>query len=298
MILFSVIIPTYNRSGFITEAVDTILQQTYQEYEVIVVDDGSTDDTAKVIERKYGSDSRVRYFYKENEERAVARNFGLRQARGEYAVFFDSDDLMKPHYLSTLARIIEKNPGVYMLAASYNFIDHNKKESPAPIADLKKEGWYERDFFFKGNILACNYSINIKKPGYHFFPEERELVSMEDWLFLLSNLEKEKIYIVKDICLSMRAHDDRSMSDNQKVIEAKKKATNWAIGHLQLGKSGKKKLLAWSSYFCGIHQYLDHKRTAAMRETLRAIVHGGVNRSFLSLLLKAFLGRQLIKKLK
>ena len=298
MILFSVIIPTYNRAGFIVEAVDTVLQQTYQEFEIIVVDDGSIDNTRDVIGNKYKSDNRVRYFYKQNGERAAARNFGLRQAKGEYAVFFDSDDLMKPHYLATLAGIIEKNPGVYLLAASFNFIDHDKKETPAPITELKKDGWYDRNFFLEGNILACNYSIYIKKPGYHFFQEERELVSMEDWLFLLSNLEKEKIYIVKDICLSMREHDERSMGDNQKVITAKKKATAWALEHLQLNTSGKNKLLAWSSYFCGIHQYLDHKRTAAIREALQAIRHGGVNVSFLSLFLKAFIGRNLIKKLK
>src|SRR5687767_2314894 len=125
MTFFSVIIPTYNRAGFIIEAVDTVLQQTYPEFEVIVVDDGSIDNTAEVIAGKYGSESRVRYFYKQNEERAAARNFGLRQASGEYAVFFDSDDLMKPHYLATLSGIIDTNPGICMLAASYNFIDHD-----------------------------------------------------------------------------------------------------------------------------------------------------------------------------
>jgi glycosyltransferase involved in cell wall biosynthesis len=298
MILFSVIIPTYNRAGFIVEAVDTVLKQTYQEFEIIVVDDGSIDNTGEVINNKYRSDSRVRYFHKQNEERGAARNFGLRQAKGQYAVFFDSDDLMKPHYLATLAGIIDKYPGVYLLAGSYNFIGDDKKEIPAPTIELKKEGWYNREFFLEGNILACNFSICIKNPGYHFFQEERELVSMEDWLFLLSNLEKEKIYIVKDICLSMREHDERTMGDNQKVIKAKRKATTWALEHLQLGKSERNKLMAWSSYFCGIHQYLDFKRRAALREALHAIRRGGMNRNFLSLFLKAFLGRKLIKKLK
>ena len=298
MILFSIIIPTYNRAGFTVEAVDTVLQQTYPEFEIIVVDDGSIDNTGEVIDNKYKSNTKVRYFRKQNEERGAARNFGLRQAKGEYAVFFDSDDLMKPHYLATLAGIIEKNPRVHLLAASYSFIGHDKKEIPAPIAELKREGWYDRDFFLQGNMLACNYCICIKKPGYHFFPEERELASMEDWLFLLLNLENEKIYIAKNICLSMREHDDRSMGDNQKVIIAKKNATAWALKHLRLGRAGKNKLLAWSSYFCGIHQYLDHKRSAAVWEALRAIRQGGPNGSFLSLFLKAFLGRNLIKKLK
>src|SRR6187431_742724 len=102
MIFFSVIIPTYNRAHFILEAVDSILAQNYSSFEAIIVDDGSTDNTRSVIENKYARDTRVRYFQKKNEERGAARNFGLKEAKGNYAVFFDSDDWMQPHYLDTL----------------------------------------------------------------------------------------------------------------------------------------------------------------------------------------------------
>jgi glycosyltransferase involved in cell wall biosynthesis len=73
MITFSVIIPTYNRAGFIAETMDTVLAQTYPHFEVIIVDDGSTDNTRQIIEDRYGKDTRVRYFYKQNEERGAAR---------------------------------------------------------------------------------------------------------------------------------------------------------------------------------------------------------------------------------
>ena len=94
MIFFSVIIPTYNRSTLLINTVDSVLAQNYPHFEVIIVDDGSTDDTQQVVRNTYSNVPQIRYFYKQNEERGAARNFGLKHAKGEYALFFDSDDFM------------------------------------------------------------------------------------------------------------------------------------------------------------------------------------------------------------
>jgi hypothetical protein len=96
----------------------------------------------------------------------------------------------------------------------------------------------------------------------------------------------------------MRQHDERSMSNNQKVIEARKKAMNWALNKLQLSDSKKKTLIAWSHYFCGVHEYLDHKRGAAVNEAIKAIKEDGLNKSFLFLLAKSIVGRKLIKAIR
>lgn len=297
MTFFSIIIPTYNRKDFIVEAIQTVLQQTYPHFEVIVIDDGSTDNTKEGIETRFGMHSQVRYYYRENQERGAARNFGMREAKGNYAVFFDSDDWMKPHYLETLNKVIEENPGIFMLAAKYNFNTGEKKDLPSTLHHIP-EGWYDRFFFLKGNKLAINYCIRIDTRSFHEFPEERDLVPMEDWLFLLMNLEKEKIFIRDKICLTMREHAERSMSDNQKVINARIKATAWLLDRLTLNKEEKKTLLAWSYYFCGIHHYLDHNRNASVRETLKAIKLDGPNIKFLMLLTKSILGRRFIKMIK
>lgn len=297
MIFFSVIIPTYNRAHFITETVDTVLAQTYSHFEVIIVDDGSTDNTKKVVENRYGNDSRVRYFYKQNEERGAARNYGMKQAKGDYAVFFDSDDWMKPSYLSVLNNEIGKQPDIFLLAAKYNYKNGGKTESH-PTLRILKEGWYDRNLFLTGNILACNYCMRINDHSYKPFPEERELASMEDWLFLLRNLEKEKIFIKDEICVTMRQHDERTMVNNQKVIEARKKATAWALQHLGFTEAEKKELIAWSHYFCGVHQYLDYKRNASVQEALAAIRSGGWKKKFLFLLAKSVAGRGFVKTIK
>jgi glycosyltransferase involved in cell wall biosynthesis len=294
MILFSVIIPTYNRAYLISETINTVLLQTYKNFELIIVDDGSTDNTEKIIEEKFSSEKRIKYFYKKNEERGAARNFGLKNAKGDYAVFFDSDDMMKPHYLESLNSIIEKNENIFLLATHYDYFNNGKIETHPEFARLS-EGWYTRINFLQGNFLACNYCIKIKDSSYSLFPEERELTTMEDWLFLLTNLQKKKIFIGKEICISMRQHNERSMMENRKVIAARKKATEWVITNLDLTVSEKKKLKAWSLYFCSIHEYLDHNRVASLKEVLGAIKTGGINKKFIFLFIKVLVGRKIIQ---
>lgn len=108
MPLFSIIIPTFNRSDLLVEALDSVRRQPFQDYELIVVDDGSTDDTPSTLER-YGRDWNgppLRIFRQENSGQGAARNLGIVRATGEYCLFLDSDDLLFPWSLPTIARII------------------------------------------------------------------------------------------------------------------------------------------------------------------------------------------------
>src|SRR5882724_669932 len=105
----SVIIPTYNRAAFVTVAVDSALNQTRVPDEIIVVDDGSTDETDRVL-RQYGPP--VRVVRQENRGRSAARNVGLSQATGDAVMFLDSDDLLMPRNIETCAQVLETHPAV------------------------------------------------------------------------------------------------------------------------------------------------------------------------------------------
>lgn len=102
--LVSVVVPTYNRAGFLVEAMDSVFRQTYRPIELIVIDDGSTDNTVKVVEDwrvKHSSDEQfsLRYTVQKNSGAPAARNLGLIESRGEYIQFLDSDDLLHPEKL-------------------------------------------------------------------------------------------------------------------------------------------------------------------------------------------------------
>lgn len=105
----SVIIPTYNRANCIRDAVNSVLAQSYTDYEIIVVDDGSTDSTDEVL-KAYGG--RIIYAYQENAGVSAARNRGIKEARGGWIAFLDSDDEWLPEKLSRQMECLEKNPDV------------------------------------------------------------------------------------------------------------------------------------------------------------------------------------------
>ncbi len=100
--LFSIITPVYNRQASIGVAIDSMLAQTYLNWELLLVDDGSTDETATICKEYAQRDERIRYMYKENGGVSSARNRGLSEAKGDYILFLDSDDCFKPQTLSVL----------------------------------------------------------------------------------------------------------------------------------------------------------------------------------------------------
>ncbi len=103
---FSVIIPTYNRASFICKAIESVINQTFQEWELVIVDDGSKDNTKEVVERY--KDERIIYVYQENKERSAARNKGIELSRGDYICFLDSDDYYTDSHLQYFYDTIKK----------------------------------------------------------------------------------------------------------------------------------------------------------------------------------------------
>lgn len=120
--MISVIIPLYNKAGSIAQALDSVLAQEYQDFEVVVVDDGSTDGGASVVENY--SDARIRLVRQENAGVSAARNRGIEEARGEYMAFLDADDVWMPGYLSVQYGLTQKYPQCDVFVTNYEF--HNE----------------------------------------------------------------------------------------------------------------------------------------------------------------------------
>ncbi len=104
---FSIIVPVYNAAGFLSATVDTVLSQTFADWELLLIDDGSTDgETGALCDRIAESDARIRSFHKPNGGAGDARNFGIDRASGEYLVFLDSDDFFEPQALEVLQKAV------------------------------------------------------------------------------------------------------------------------------------------------------------------------------------------------
>jgi hypothetical protein len=128
----SVIIPTYNRCDLVQQAIDSVLAQTYQDFELIVIDDGSTDGTGDILKVRYGE--KIIYVRQENKGGPVARNLGLSIAKGKYIAFLDSDDLWTPEKLARQVPILESNPEVAVVACQAWIIDgKDQKLSEIPL---------------------------------------------------------------------------------------------------------------------------------------------------------------------
>ncbi len=107
---YSVIVPVYNRVGEVRDLTDSLLGQTCRDFELIVVEDGSTDRCESVVEEARSKGLNARYFYKPNEGRSIARNYGMERSSGSVLVFFDSDCVVPPTYFETLERELSEHP--------------------------------------------------------------------------------------------------------------------------------------------------------------------------------------------
>jgi len=117
--MVSVVIPTYNRAPYVTMAIESALAQSYQDYEIIVVDDGSTDGTRDVLEPYR---DRIRYMYQDNKGVSAARNTGIQESRGEWIAFLDSDDEWLPNKLEIQIGYVKSYPEICLVAANMTVI--------------------------------------------------------------------------------------------------------------------------------------------------------------------------------
>jgi glycosyltransferase involved in cell wall biosynthesis len=137
----SIVIPTYNRASFLKEAIDSVLSQTYRNFELIVVDDGSTDDTPKLLS-SYGE--KIKVIKKANKGPSAARNRGIKAAKGGWIAFLDSDDVWKPGKLEKQVRFIKDNPEVKICQTEEVWIRNGKRVNPRKKHEMHS-GWiYEQ----------------------------------------------------------------------------------------------------------------------------------------------------------
>lgn len=150
-VALSVVIPVYNIENYLGKCLDSILAQTFQDYEVIVVNDGSTDHTADVCDEYAVKDARIRIIHKENEGVSVARNTGIEVASGEYFLFFDGDDFMEPYTMEELYKVAKEQQADTVVYGYHRYENGKVKETCYPRFD---KAIYEDDAIVKEVLPA------------------------------------------------------------------------------------------------------------------------------------------------
>lgn len=161
----TVIIPTFNRAEYVNTAVDSVLRQSMQEFEIIIVDDGSTDDTAERL-RKYGS--KISYIRTNNQGFALARNTGLQAARGKYIAYLDSDDEYLEHKLEIQAGLLDEYPEIGLVYTEFSAFDdagyydewHLKEYHSSAY---KRGVYYDDVFFHKVPLSQMSFAVRALK---------------------------------------------------------------------------------------------------------------------------------------
>ena len=159
--MLSIVIPLYNKQNSITIAIQSILNQTVSDFEIVVVDDGSTDDSLAVVQAI--KDERIRVIHKENGGVSSARNVGIKAAKGQYVALLDGDDYWDPTFLEEQLKLIEDFPEAGMWGVNYAFVKHDQTQACFQGMGQDFRGYVENYFGTRHNDLFCSSSVVIRK---------------------------------------------------------------------------------------------------------------------------------------
>ena len=209
----SIIIPFYNRLNWTIEAITSVINQTYKDIEIIVIDDGSEDDFGETIKQL---DGRIKYLKQKKLGPSSARNLGVRNASGKFIAFLDSDDLFEPRKLEIQIQIMKDNPSILMTHTSYRQVDVSGKS-----LDLIHSGLCSGDVYPK-LYLECPIAtptVIVRKDVFNEIVFDESIHVAEDVIFWVSVAKISRIMGIDEPLTKVRIHDVNSAFDPQKQIE-------------------------------------------------------------------------------
>ena len=281
--LVSIVIPVYNVENYLEESIQSVLNQTYTNLEIILVDDGSTDSSGTICDKFAEIDVRIRVFHIENRGAALAKNFGVTQALGEYVLFVDSDDIAEKRMIETLYKQIEKT-GADIVIGNYYIYDENDGEfkfyvlgkdfcieelSPQELIDRQAGYWHLNTSafimptfkLFRRELLLQVPFVNVR----HFDDEatiHRLFIKSKKTIFVNDNLY---IYRVRQGSIMTSQFDISWVQDILQVFSLKLADLILANIDTEVMKKRFINILNDYRYFCETHNLID---TPEYREIL------------------------------
>lgn len=242
----SIIIPTYNRGGFLKQAIDSALVQTYRDIEIIVIDDGSTDNTSELVS-SYGD--RIQYIKQNRKGVSAARNLGIKNAIGEFISFLDDDDLYLPHKIETNIEYFNKYPDVALLCSGFRFIDEiGNKVMRGDVFSEKSELTLHDIAIF---TLVHTSSVIIRSDILQKTSGFREGARIsEDYDLWSRILMLGKGYAIPEVLTCFRQHAGNTKLLSWKLLKENTRIIEGII------KSGDNSLMPVEIYICNLHRII------------------------------------------
>ena len=205
----SIIVTTFNRGRYIHEAINSIQDMSFKDWELIIVDDGSNDQTNQVID-KYLNDERIQYLYKEtNQGVSIARNIGLQKSKGRYIAYLDSDNLYDKNFMSYAIKFLEKNNNFDLVYGSLLTGLHGEKNKPI----LFKE--FSRELLLNQNYIDLNTVIHRRKLYELLGGFDESLDRLTDWDLLLKYSKKNNFKGLAIVAAKYRELDELRITKNK-----------------------------------------------------------------------------------
>jgi len=212
--LVSIITPSYNSSKFIEETIASVQAQTYSYWEMLITDDGSTDNSFEIIKKICKKDSRIKLFSIKNAGPAVARNNSIKHAKGKYIAFIDSDDLWMSEFLSTSIKFITKSEG--FIFSSYKRCNETTLKEQYKDFIVPENVTY-MDILKTNSISCLTAFIDIEKLGKEFMPEVLYRQDMGLWLKYLKKINYAKG--IKETLAIYRIRDNSHSRNKKKLLK-------------------------------------------------------------------------------
>jgi len=214
--LVSVIMPTYNRAEFIGKAIDSVLAQDYKHLELIIIDDGSTDDTKEIVE-SYLSD-KILYYYQDNSGQSVARNNGINHANGKYIAFLDSDNIYNPGKISTQVAFLNENSEYQVIYGDDEFIDENG--NTFSTKNMQRYSGFIYDKLLINNIISHN-TVMARKYCFEEMGGFNEFLSVaDDYELWLRFSTRYRFYYMPVLFVKYRVMENQISTDKEKRFES------------------------------------------------------------------------------
>jgi len=218
---FSVVISVYNKAGFIADTLHSVLAQTVQDFEIVILNDGSTDDSESAI-RPFINDSRVRFFSEENKGAAAGRNYVIQKAEGEYIALLDADDIWKPFYLEEQLKLINKYPANKIFATNSEILKKGKTSNRRFSVDLSNKEPIIVDFFEASNMDSILHSSTtvVKKEVFDAIGlYDTSIKSGQDTdLYVRMGLQYKVVFSPK-ICVQYRIIENSLFRSSKKLSD-------------------------------------------------------------------------------